>query len=631
MTVPETPPPTLLAVSSTNRATGHPFGKVSNRRRLADLNSQSGGHRHELFPAVGDRRLADLPNTRELFRWTVLLALITSLFTFSQLVSPSIWALLTGEGPYQQPVLAGLGIFVFVAGIVVTAVCPRGGFQSANEAPFVLWSRRVASVVSLTIAYPVLYHYYYDIPQYVFVVLTALTLLFAAATWMSLRWIVILNLLVSISVGSFLNVPPYLWDITDLRHTLNALNLLSALAVVICGTAIRYRRTSAPKRAVKCFLPQELVDSALLLLGLAFVTPYFFAAAGKIWVSSEHFWLLDGVSWIWRERLDKFFELFYYFGYTWLSPPITPELVGSVLAWPAVRIGACAIVLFGELAIMGLLLSRRMFLAGLVGCQLLHLGFTFLAGTYFIHWFVWNIVLALLLTATQHRRYVQSLSITARAFITSAAWFLVPIVFHSCVLAWGTDRSRLEVYVWHKGKSFESFSGADWLFGVTRINPNHFFPYEKNFQMAWRFDRPPRATADNGSRASQALAHRFLAHLMRWYKLRAVGEWHEHLKREVSYDEQRVAAERLITRWERRRQLGDQPSFPYYTHIMANKRWFTSLGAAESPPTANSVILAKVVLEDRGVFRSEHVNTQAVLRVDLDRSSPIVYVGPDRS
>ncbi|GIW93673.1 MAG: hypothetical protein KatS3mg110_1714 [Pirellulaceae bacterium] len=559
----------------------------------------------------------------DLFKWSLTLGVACSLFTFAQLCSPCLWTWLTGQGVYTRPALAKASLVVFVAGVVASLAVKPKPLADLDHNPFLVWARRLASIAAATIVYPALYHFYYDIPPLLFWAGGTIAFGLCLATWVSLRWIVALNLFVSLAIGSFLNVPHFLWDITDLRHTLNAINLLCAAVATVPlwskdspGVSLK-KSGEAPQN-----LPEGFLDAVILLMAVAFTIPYFYAGAGKVFVCSRTPWIVDGISWIWQERLDKFFELFYYFGFTWLSPAFPPEHVASLLASPWIRIPACTIVLAGELAMLSLFWSRRLLLFGIVCCQLLHIGFTFLAGTYFIHWFAWNIFFMVFWTAGQYRRYAECLTPLRRLAATVIVVLALPVIFHSSVLAWGTDRSTYDVYAWYgvwENRAREFSDGTEKM-RLVRINPNTFFPYEKNFQMSWRFDR--YFTSDP-LQAGGAIGESFWKRWFRWYKLRAVGEWHESLRRPLSTDEIRAAVKKLVERWLERERSLRSPRLPYYTHITANRAFFSPFNKQTEKLNQFRLLLARTTYRDQGVMRSEPLVTTTLLEesflLDSDR------------
>jgi hypothetical protein len=291
-------------------------------------------------------------------------------------------------------------------------------------------------------------------------------------------------------------------------------------------------------------------------------------------------------------------------GCTWLAPIFSPQDVYDVLGNSWVRCSACALVLFGEIAVILFLLSRRLCIAGLVACQLLHLVFALMCGTYFSHWFFINLIFIFVFSRTSFEQIRKQWTFHHRLAITAVAVVLCPLIFHTSVLAWSTERS-MEIFTWHASplRTSETLKQSA-LVSEPQIDPNRLFPYEKNFQMSWRFERLinelEQRSAAPPKHDGRSLVNCF-ASVGEWYKLRMVGEWHERLPRRMTKDTLDRDLRHLMAKFHER-QLQDRNMLlpAYYTHMAYNPRLIPEHSALQ-PEAINSYVLVRQKLaEDHG-------------------------------
>ncbi len=574
-------------------------------------------------PQVGWARPAAVTACRSPIRLLALLALTTAVFVQAQLTASTMWTWLTGEGVYRHAGHACYGLATYLIGSLLAAMAPQATIRALDGFRPIRYLRIAAVALGLTILYPAAFHYFYDIPPLILAVGILASLLLGLASLRSSRWLPSFTCCVVLALGSFLNVPHYSWDITDLRHTLNVLAILNAI-VVLAGLAALLRRLGWRP------LDDELLDAerrepsaalrvaVFVLFTACFMICYLYAGVGKVALSSRTPWLLDGLRWIWQERLDNLLQIFWHMGATWLAPPVSADQVFALFSNVWVRSVANFVVLFGEFAVLAAFFSRRAFIWGILACQALHIGFTFVAGTYFIHWFVLNFVFLALYSRPAFSEMQQLLSYRQRVVLTCVAVLVAPLILNTVVLSWCTSNENVRIFTWHLDSVPPGAEGgppttaASYLASHPQVNPNRFFPYEKSFQMSWRFSRlvKPPLEAEPPHRPS------FSGRFLNWYKLRLTGEWHEHLPRSTDVQQLEQDLQKLLARfhWQ---QLYGQPSLwpPYYTHMAYNPTFFPKVSPEELRETT-AYVLVEQALTDRGVLEMERQITP-LWRVDV--------------
>ena len=325
-----------------------------------------------------------------------LLAGLTSLIVFGQLLAGPIWAQLSGAGAFASAFFGVTGLLIWMVVFFIACFSPPEVAHFFRVSKGLQCIRVVSVILGFSIIYPFGFQFDNAYPWAPTANVMLNAIVCALAIWHN--WAYVLHaFLVTVAFGSYLSVPPYSWDFTDLRHTLNLQAITVAAIVLTAGIGlIRSRcQNKCNENSVLSFvLSGSARYKAFLILALiACSISYFYAGVMKVIVSSRTDWLVDGISWIWREKIDQLVQYFSVIGCTWIPNFCDVTIAIECFHNPFIRITMCSIVLLGELGAITCLLSRRYWLVSIIGCQLLHIGFTIMCGAYFWHWFVMNCIL----------------------------------------------------------------------------------------------------------------------------------------------------------------------------------------------------------------------------------------------
>jgi hypothetical protein len=584
-----------------------------------------------------------------------LLVGFTSVIVFAQLLAGPIWAQLSGSPAFASPFLGVTGLALWSSLIIISCFQPARVTQFFRNSKGLRCFRMVSTFLGFSILYPFGFQFDAVFPWAPTTSIVISVFVCGLALWF--HWAFVLQaFLVTVAIGSYLSAPPYLWCITDLRHTLNIHALTTSFIVLTVAVNLFRRCLHAKQREqgalLAIFIGEERLDAYFLLALVACSMSYFYAGLAKIYVSGDTGLFVDGLSWVWREKIDHLVHYFFLIGSTWIPNFCEITVALEFLRNPYVRITMCAIVLLAELGMITFLMSRRYWLVSIIGCQLLHIGFSIMCGTYFWHWIVINSFLIFCYSRDRFSRYTTTFDFHERALVTVSFFFLSPLVFHTCALGWLTgSEDRVVVLSWQVVEEFtqEKSVRAEHHLAVIDpvsgsmtmpINPNHFFPYEKSFQMSWKlghvFDDPEYAKSisknmtgitttspdaiDENVQAS-VIAHEssvtrkittaklkkkvpvsFLGKVKdvfacckNFYKFRLYGQWHEQLicrssvVRNLVSDLHQVLNDAHL----RRRKKAIWP--PYYSHMTFNSKLFQ---VDEGNQEVNEYLLVKHVYDN---------------------------------
>ncbi len=585
-------------------------------------------------------------------------AAICAFVVYLQLGSLYVWPLLNGRG-YHDNVYRGCvtacGLLVLTA---LSLVATSSSIAKLQKNSLFRMLQIATAVMGGLAIYPLATDFFYDLPVW----LTWLIVIFAAlitilSIW-SARFLVMQFAVLCIVISAYQNAPHFMWDITDTNHLLNTYALLITFVTLATISSLLGRNGGAKRNhyAIVRVLRNALKPNKqtfFLLLGFAVITPYVFSAIAKVYFSSDTVWRIDGISWIWKENLGNLFRWCYYYGCHWLPPSISAEFIFRLLELSSIP--ANALVLISEAAVIFLVVSKRITVWSLLFLQFFHVFVTPIAGVYFWYWFVINTIFLIFYMKESQDVVWKKISILQRMVLTVVALVLSPLVFHMSALGW-IDPPDIEVFSWHMvtddAVDFQdplSFTDTVTNEKFVTINPNTFYPYEKNFGMSWRFqrildgfsleDNVPAQNALQGK--SQEPYVEDVSHILRqrasqqelelletptvsdWYKWRVASDTYYHGL--MPKDPHRLIQilDSFFPKYHARKSRRVISSPPFYTHIFYNP-WTLKEDIGETHTVSGYALVKHTISPHDGSLRGGVVK-EILYRFDLhDQQNQLV-------
>ena len=423
---------------------------------------------------------------------------VCALVVYLQLGSLYMWPLLNGSG-YHDNVYRGC---ITTAGLLILTMLSlavkSNDISRLQKYPLFRMLQVATAVMGGLAIYPMATDYFYDLPAWISWLVVIFAALSTGLSIWSARFLAMQFGVLCVVIGAYQNAPHFMWDITDTNHLLNTYALLIAfvtlatLSSLLSSTGVAKQTRNVLFR-VFCNALKPSKQTFFLLLGFAVITPYVFSAIAKVYFSSDTVWRVDGISWIWKENLGNLFRWCYYYGCHWLPPSISADFVFQSLELSSIP--ANALVLISEATVIFLIISKRITVWSLLFLQFFHVFVTPIAGVYFWYWFVVNTIFLFFYMKKSQDIVWRNISFCQRIVLTCVALVVSPLIFHMSALGW-IDPPNIQVFSWHMvtDESVDhqdplSFTDTTTGEKFVAINPNTFYPYEKNFGMSWRFQR----------------------------------------------------------------------------------------------------------------------------------------------